>query len=379
METVVPSSEYKAEFIPGNVKSTISAAGAKSGDLWMVPIDKLVAPAGLNVRIHGDAYEDRVEEIVDSILANGFFRHMPLAGYVGKEGDQSFIYVTGGFTRLEAAKRAIKRGAPIEALPVIMKPAGTSMADLMVGLAMDNTGVPLKPYERGIVVKRLLSFGWDEKQIANRMTVTVSYVKDLLFLHSLPEAVQRMVIDDRVSAGHAVTISRQHGSEAVSILQAALAEMDEAATLKGGSPDERAIESGGTAGRDRASRVTPRRTSQGGTLPKKTILAAIDYAIALPGDGIEFLARWRKAEADAVAEVEATLKRKPKTPKVKAAKKPKAAKGTGKRGRPARLAAAPKSNPPTVSQEDANTAAMADIAKEADRQARQAATADIDL
>lgn len=344
METTVPSDEYNVEFAAGSVKAAISAANAKSGDLWMVPIDKLIAPAGFNVRVQNDAREARIEEVTESILANGFYRHMPLKGYVGKEDNEQFIYIVGGFTRLEAAKRAIKRGAPIENLPVVLTPQGTSMADLTLGIAMDNTGQPLSPYERGTVAKRLVTFGWDEKQIAEGMTRTVNYIRELLYLHSLPNAIQQMVINDQVSAGHACHMAHTHGpAGAVKLLSEALAEVEPGETVASDSPEGQEIDGGGTPAPAAARRVTPGQTGPS----KKIVLGAIDYALALPGNGIEFLSRWRKGEKDAVAEVELSLK-KPKA--AKATKKPRKAKANG------------------IALSDVETAAAAEITKEADRQ-----------
>src|SRR5712691_7059613 len=124
-----PSADFDIEFTQGGVKAAIAKTGAKQRDLLMVPIGELTIVAGLNVRIHDAEYEAHIEEIKTSIIENGFYQHFPLAGYAGKEGDLTLIYVTGGFTRLEAAKRAIKEGAAIEALPVVLKPSGTSMLD----------------------------------------------------------------------------------------------------------------------------------------------------------------------------------------------------------------------------------------------------------
>lgn len=323
--TQIPPTDYKTEFIPGTVKAAIAAVGAKSGDVWMVPLDNLVVPSGLNVRIHDADYEERVDEVKDSILANGFYKHMPLPGFVGKEGDQQLIYIVGGFTRLEAARRAAKEDPSLETVPVVLKPGGTSMADLTLALAMDNTGRPLKPYERSIVVKRLTNFGWEEDEIAKKMTVSGEYVKQLLFMQSLPNAIHKMVINGEVSVGHAVDMAKRHGaSEAVKILAAALKPGNGAADGAGSA-------NGAANGATARTRVTPRQTRSAGAgkggPSKKMALAAIDFAIALPTEGIEFLNRWRKGEKDALAEVAAMSKppRKAKAKKAKAKAKRKTA------------------------------------------------------
>lgn len=286
----VPAADFHVELVQGGMKAAITETGAKSRDLLMVPVDQIKIVAGLNVRIHDDDYEEHVEEIKNSIIENGFYQHFPLSGYAGKEGDQTFIYCTGGFTRLEAAKRAIKAGAPIEALPVVLKPPGTSMLDLTLALAMDNTGKPLKPYERAIVVKRMVGYGAEPDAIASKMGISGQYVTDLLYMLGLPNAIQQMIIKDQVSAGHAVVMARKHGAEATKVLQAAITP---AAGANGATPP--------------AGRATPGTTGSGPkSTPKKVYISAIVYALALP-DGLDWLKRWHEGEADAVAELTATL------------------------------------------------------------------------
>jgi ParB-like chromosome segregation protein Spo0J len=310
----LPSPDFHVELVQGGMKAAMASTGAKSRDLLMVPVDQIKIIAGLNIRIHDDDYEAHTEEIKESIIENGFYLHFPLSGYAGKEGEETFIYLTGGFTRFEAAKRAIKAGAPIEALPMVLKPNGTSMQDLTVALAQDNTGSPLKPYERAIIIKRLVGYGMDEETIAQKMQISGQYVKDMLFALGLPNTVQQMIVNGQVSMGHAVATARKHGANAIKVLQEA---------------------EGTDATSAAAKRITPKQTrtaAAGNTIvPKKTLIAAIDYAISLP-DGIEFLTRWRKAEADALDELTTFMKQP------KARKNAKKAKASGKKpGRPKKV------------------------------------------
>lgn len=315
MDTIVPSTEYTSEFSQGSAEKAKKEAGAKGDGLLMVPVEKLVVPGGFNVRIHDAEYEARVEEIADSIIENGFYRHMPLPVFVGKEGTDkdalNFYYVTGGFTRLAGVKRAIDKGTPIEAVPCVPHPPGTSMVDLTYRLANDNTGNPLSPYEKGIIVKRQVGYGQDVPTIARKMGVSEQYVNNLLYLHGLPQATQALVINGRISAKTAIELSRQLGpAEALKSFETAVAE---------GAPPEGDGEPEGSTGTTAAPRqVTPRQARAAGgngaskaATPKQQLavaLAAIDYSLALPGDNMDFLSRWRKGEKEATAEVYATLK-----------------------------------------------------------------------
>ena len=320
----IPSADFNVELAQGVVKAAIAAAGAKTREILMVPVDQIKIVAGFNVRIHDAEYEDHIESIKNSIIENGFYPHKPLSGYAGKEGDQTFIYCTGGFSRLAAAKLAIEAGAPITALPLVLSPAGTSMLDLTIEMAVDNDGKQLRPYERAILIKRAVGYGGDEAAIAKKMGISGQYVTDLLYLLGLPHTVQQMVIKGQVSAGHAVVVARKHGADATKVLQAATGEAESGEN--------------GAAAPNGTGKATPSRTGGAGgktAIPKKVYIAAIVYALALP-DGLEFLARWHKGETDAIKELASTMGKKPKAkPKAKAkgAKK-------GKGGRPTNAAKA---------------------------------------
>jgi len=190
---------------PGSVKAAMKEAGASSSDLWMVPYENIRVIEGFNVRTRNAEYLAHVQDIKNSIIANGFYRDKPLEGYVAKEDGQNVIYITGGHTRHEAAGLAIAEGHEIVALPVIVKPAGTSQEDLTVALVTGNSGRPLSPIEIAVVCKRLLGFGQDEKGIAAKLGYTKKYVEDLLGLLSAPSAVRKLVEQGKVSATLAIS------------------------------------------------------------------------------------------------------------------------------------------------------------------------------
>ncbi len=224
MAQVIPSAEFNTEIVPGVAKAALAAAGAKAENngLFMVPVDVLRVIEGFNVRVTGTKdYEAGIAELANSILQEGFYKDKPLVGYVGKDGDADVIYLTDGYRRLEAVKRAIASGAKeIERVPVIVKPSTTNMVDLTVALA--KTGTPLTPYEMAIIVKRLAGYGVDEGQIALRLGVTKRYVSDLQVLLSAPTKVRSLVMDGKVSATLAIQAMREDASTAADKLTEAV-------------------------------------------------------------------------------------------------------------------------------------------------------------
>lgn len=207
------------ELIAGLVKSGMAEAGAKSADLWMVPINEIHTIDGFNVRTPGPDLEAHITWLQGQITTRGYDKHKPLAGYVALEGRKNIIYVYDGHCRLEAAKRAVAAGLTLEVLPVVISPKGTNMGDLVVALASGNGGKQLEPYEKGLVCKKLIALNWEESQIAEQLGMTRAYINDLLSLVAAPAAVQKLVKTGAVSATNAIKAVKKHGSEAGKALQ----------------------------------------------------------------------------------------------------------------------------------------------------------------
>lgn len=290
MASDFPSTDYATEFEAGSVKDAMTAIGAKPNNaLMMVPLDEIYAPPGLNVRVHNETYEDRIEYIANSIFANGFYQHKALPAQIIKRGDENVIAITGGFTRYAAALRARDQGYPIVAVPVVMRAPGGNDLDIQCALFLDNTENPLAPWEKGVVVKRLIGGGYSEADISKRLGISLIYVQRLLYLHSLPMSLQRLAMDNVVKAGRIISTAKRVGiDKAYEVL---------------------------TAGRPKRSGVTTR-----------TLKAAMDYAVNLPSADacVKFLNRWRNGDIEAVEEVNATLRkpRKPTAPRKPSTRKP---------------------------------------------------------
>lgn len=210
------------DLIRGNVKAAMTSVGASSADLWNVHPSRLRFIEGFNGRVQGPEYEAHVEAITQSILDNGYYQDKPIAAYVAKEDDEQVIYVTDGHTRATAALRAIERGAPLETVPVVVKPKGTTLEDLTFALVTSNNGKPFTPYETALIVKRLIDMGVVEKVIAKRLNLTSTYVNSLLELVAAPKAIRDMVVAGQVSATEAIKELNKHGKQAVPRLKEAL-------------------------------------------------------------------------------------------------------------------------------------------------------------
>lgn len=217
-KAVVPGA-FDVELTQGNVKNAMKAAEAKGRDLYMVPIGNLKTFDGFNIRItETKKYQEGIQDLANSMKSEGFYPDKPLAGYI----DGNDICITDGHRRLAGAVLANTQGASIEALPVVVKPAGTSREDLTVALVQSNTGAPLTPYETGIAVKRLLGYGMEKAVVATRLGLSERYIDDLMLLQGAPKSVRDMVIADKVTATTAIATLKNDAKGAADALKTGL-------------------------------------------------------------------------------------------------------------------------------------------------------------
>lgn len=209
----------------GRMKAISSVATGKSTE-YVVPVDQLRILPGFNVRVREtEDYRGHVESLKQSIRENGFYQNKALAGFVGKEGEEDVIYVTDGHTRLEAVqelnKEALGPDEEIAGLPVVLKPADATLADLTIALVQDNSGRPLTPFEMGIVVQRLQGMkdgegqpAYSKSDIAKRLSVTERYIDDLNVLVDAPAKVRDAVLRGNVSSTLAIQELRKNPKKA---------------------------------------------------------------------------------------------------------------------------------------------------------------------
>lgn len=222
----LPTANLDLTLEAGKMKAITGAATGKNTE-YVVPVDQLRLIPGFNVRVtETDDYRGDLESLKLSIREHGFYPNKPLAGYIGKDGDNDVIYLTDGHRRLEAineinAEAVDDNDLTVEAVPVVLKPAESSVADLTIALVQDNSGRPLTPYEMGVVVQRLQGMKDGEGQplfskadIARKLSITERYVDDLNVLTAAPSKVRNAVLSGDVSSTLAIQELRKNPKKA---------------------------------------------------------------------------------------------------------------------------------------------------------------------
>ncbi len=191
------------------------AVGTK--DLFMLAPEIIQEEPGWNVRRATPDLEAHIRQLADSIREIGV--QEPVTVYLKGE----IPVLTNGHCRLAAVRLAISEGAEIKAIPARAEERYANDADRVLGMITRNSGRPLAPLEQAEVLKRLLSFGWSEAEVAKKTGWSITHVKNLLLLVAAPEKVRGMVAQGTVSARHAVETLRKEGESAQGVLAQAVA------------------------------------------------------------------------------------------------------------------------------------------------------------
>lgn len=307
-EVSIPPMEFKTVFDAATPEEAYAAIEDKRGEgaLIMVPFDAIHPIKDFNIRVHTPDYEAHINRIAQSIRDNGFFRHAPLKVYPAKEGEQNLLYLVGGYTRYEAAKRAVASGAKLTRLPVVATPKGATLDDLLIGLDRDNDGRPLSAFEKGILVKRMIANGNDEDEIATALGITKQYVGGLLQLMAAPKQLHNMVINGEVAANLAIDLIKEHGSAKKAL--DALKEAGATGERRPNGADTSGGEGEGGGGTPRVTRSTVARTGGTAKAGKRFYEAMIEYLIVLnsqngPQTAMDFLLKWHEKDPETMKEM----------------------------------------------------------------------------
>ena len=269
------SQQFTLQLTPGNLKNGMKENGAKSNELWTVPLENLRPIAGFNVRVRNAKYFARVRKYADSMKEHGYLPHKPMAGYMGKDPEtgENVVFYTAGHTRHESillANSELPEEKQIKAVTVVMQPPKTTtMKQLNALLITENDAAALDPYEASIVCKRLFDDGSSVEEIAKEVNFSTEWVDSLLQLAAAPRELQLMIVDDVIKPTFAIETIKEHGGEqALVILKQALARKT------GGKPD--APEAEADADADSGAEPGAEADVDETPLPKKVRLTAKD-------------------------------------------------------------------------------------------------------
>lgn len=189
-------------------------------DLYLVSPEMLTEEQGFNVRgAFDEAYFDQPEVdehirgLADAYKAG---RYVPPIVVQVRDG---VPYVRDGMHRRRALMLAISEGADIKRVQVLEHRGEEAQQTLL--LATSNDGRPLSPMERAVIYDRLEKWGWTLQEIASSVRRTPKHVSQTLALLDMPLELKRMVQRNEIAATQAAELFRQHGEDAVSMINKA--------------------------------------------------------------------------------------------------------------------------------------------------------------
>jgi ParB/RepB/Spo0J family partition protein len=173
------------------------ALTAKRVDMFKVPSSKLRIKEGFNIRTDmGD-----IKELAESIKVNGVL--VPLRGYKSKEGDEEVYIITNGHRRYTACQLLLQESIEV-LVPFVLESKGYTDEQRLIDTFLMNDGKSLTPLEQAEGVRRLLAYGYSEKEIAGKLAKSEGYIRKLNSLNSAPKALKNLIEDGVISATLAI-------------------------------------------------------------------------------------------------------------------------------------------------------------------------------
>jgi ParB/RepB/Spo0J family partition protein len=182
----------------------------KRTDLFKVDPRRLTLREGLNPR---EDYGD-IDTLVDSIMRNGI--KTPLK--VIKSRDK--YIVVDGHRRFKAIQIILKKSPDmLQYVPVIkLEPQAEDM--LMIEMLASNDGKPFNVLELGEIYRRLISFGWDYKMIAEKIGWSPQYQQNLKTIGGFSPVLKQLIVEKNLSVVFIMKLVREKEGNQTDIINA---------------------------------------------------------------------------------------------------------------------------------------------------------------
>lgn len=149
--------------------------------------------------------EDKLQELANSIKEHGVFQPI----IVKKNAIQGYDIIAGE-RRVKAS-----RMAGLETIPAIVRDF-TDEEMMEIALLENLQRENLNSIEEAMAYKKLIeSLGLTQEELANRLGKSRSHITNMLGLLNLPEEVKDLIIESKLSMGHARALSKIESKEEI--------------------------------------------------------------------------------------------------------------------------------------------------------------------
>ena len=180
---------------------------------YLVPIEQLYLEPGYNIREADEAHVD--------YFAQCWISGQPLPAIVVSVTEKGKL-IEDGQHRYLGALKAIEMGHPVTRIEC--KDFIGDEADKIAFMVSSSQGKQLDPFERAKAYVRLKGFGWTNEEIAKNVGRSVSDVQMHLSLGDVPPEIKERINLGQISYANAVAVTREHGDDAVKVIDEAVTE-----------------------------------------------------------------------------------------------------------------------------------------------------------
>ena len=195
-------------------KEFASRNGGSLNELVSLPPSIIQVEPGFNPRLDDERTQQHIRELANSIIASGYDQTQVIV--VRWVNDQ--VFVRDGHCRLAAIKLAAEEGTIIERVPVKPMEKGADEADEAFAVLTTQNKLPLSPFEFATQVKKLISYGKTEAEIARRLGKSRTFIDNALMLAGSAREIREDVIAGTISSTEAVKVIRAHRDKAVEVI-----------------------------------------------------------------------------------------------------------------------------------------------------------------
>lgn len=184
----------------GETAGEVHADQKDAAALRELPMEDVVPNPNQPRRSFG---EEDLEELADSILKNGILQPIVVRPYEGS------YQIIAGERRYQAALRA-----GINTVPAVVREVSDKEM-LQLALIENLQREDLNPLEAARGYKDLMEkYGLTQEELSQILSKSRSSIANALRLLDLPDAVQELLMDGKLTAGHARAILSVHGEDA---------------------------------------------------------------------------------------------------------------------------------------------------------------------
>jgi ParB family chromosome partitioning protein len=184
----------------GETAGEVHAEQKDAASLRELPVEDVVPNPNQPRRSFG---EEDLEELADSIRQNGILQPIVVRPYEGS------YQIIAGERRYQAALRA-----GINTVPAVVREVSDKEM-LQLALIENLQREDLNPLEAARGYKDLMEkYGLTQEELSQILSKSRSSIANALRLLDLPDAVQELLMDGKLTAGHARAILSVHGEDA---------------------------------------------------------------------------------------------------------------------------------------------------------------------